>query len=75
VQPADISAFVTSRRLAARTVSGIVSSVRGFLRYLLLRGILHRDLGQVLPVVRVPLDATVRMRSLIHASQSGSVKL
>jgi integrase len=59
VQPADISAFVTSRRLAARTVSGIVSSVRGFLRYLLLRGILHRDLGQVLPVVRVPLDATV----------------
>ncbi|MDT7814958.1 MAG: hypothetical protein QOJ42_4874 [Acidobacteriaceae bacterium] len=60
VQSADISAFVTSRHcLAAKTVSGIVSHVRGFLRFLLLRGILHRDLTHVLPVVHVPRDATV----------------
>jgi site-specific recombinase XerD len=60
MQSADISAFVTSRHcLAAKTVSGIVSHVRGFLRFLLLRGILHRDLSHVLPVVHVPSDATV----------------
>lgn len=60
MQPADISAFVTSRHhLAAKTVSRIVSGVRSFLRFLLLRGILQRDLSHVLPVVRVPCDATV----------------
>ncbi|CAH2813197.1 MAG: Integrase/recombinase, RitA [uncultured Caballeronia sp.] len=60
VQPADISAFATSRHhLAAKTVSRTVSGVRSFLRFLLLRGILQRDLGHVLPVVRVPCDATV----------------
>ncbi|MFJ1260754.1 site-specific integrase [Cupriavidus sp. CuC1] len=60
VQPADISAFVTSgHRLAAKTVSRIVSDVRGFLRFLLLRGILQRDLSHALPVVRVPRDANV----------------
>jgi site-specific recombinase XerD len=60
MQSADISAFVTSRHcLAAKTVSGIVSHVRGFLRFLLLRGILHRDLSHVLPVVHIPSDATV----------------
>jgi site-specific recombinase XerD len=60
MQPADVSAFVISRhRLAAKTVSRIVSGVRGFLRFLLLRGILQQDLSQVLPVVHVPRDATV----------------
>jgi len=60
MQPADVSAFVTSlHRLAAKTVSRIVSDVRGFLRFLLLRGILQRDLSQVLPKIRVPRDATI----------------
>lgn len=60
VQPADLCAFVTSqRRQAAKSVSRIVSDVRGFLRFLLLRGILQRDLSHVLPVVHVPRDAAV----------------
>ena len=33
--------------------------MRCFLRFLLLRGILQRDLSQVLPRVRVPRDATI----------------
>ncbi len=60
LQPADVSAFVTSlHRLAAKTVSRIVSDVRGFLQFLLLRGILQRDLSRVLPTIRVPRDATI----------------
>jgi hypothetical protein len=60
MQPADISAFVTSRhRLKRRTVARIVSDVRSFLQFLLLRGILQRDLSHVLPKIRVPRDATI----------------
>jgi len=60
MQPADLSAFVTSlHRLAAKTVSRIVSDVRGFLQFLLLRGILQRDLSPVLPKIRIPRDATI----------------
>lgn len=59
IQPADLSAFVTSQhRLTAKSVSRIVSDVRGFLRFLLLQGLLQRDLSHVLPVVHVPRDAT-----------------
>ena len=60
MQPADLSAFVTSlHRLAAKTVSRIVSDVRSFLRFLLLRGILQRDLSHVLPTIRIPWSATI----------------
>ncbi len=60
LQPADLSAFVISRpRLAAKTVSRIVSDVRSFLKFLLLRGILQRDLRYVLPTIRVPRDAAI----------------
>ena len=60
MQPVDLSAFVTSRhRLKRKTVSRIVSDVRSFLRFLLLRGILQRDLSQVLPTIRVTRDATI----------------
>jgi site-specific recombinase XerD len=60
MQPADLSTFVTSlHHLAAKTVSRIVSDVRGFLKFLLLRGILPRDLSHVLPKIRVPRDATI----------------
>jgi site-specific recombinase XerD len=60
MQPADLSAFVTSvHRLAAKSVSRIVSDVRSFLQFLLLRAILQRDLSHVLPKIRVPRDATI----------------
>jgi site-specific recombinase XerD len=60
MQPADVSAFVSSlHRLTAKSVSRIVSDVRGFLQFLLLRGILQRDLRHVLPKIRVPRDATI----------------
>lgn len=60
MQPADLSAFVISlRRLAAKTVSRIVSDMRSFLQFLLLRGILQRDLSPVLPKIRVPQDAGI----------------
>lgn len=60
MQPADLAAFVTAQhRLSAKSVSRIVSDVRGFLRFLLLRGILQRDLTHVLPKIRVARDATI----------------
>jgi len=60
MQPADVSAFVTSRhQLKRKTVSRIVSDIRSFLRFLLLRGILRQDLSHVLPAVRVPRDAAI----------------
>lgn len=60
LQPADLIAFVTSRhRLRPKTVSRIVSDVRGFLQFLLLRGILQKDLSQVLPKIRVTRDAAI----------------
>ncbi|BAO92687.1 site-specific integrase [Caballeronia cordobensis] len=60
MQPADLCAFVTAQhRLSAKSVSRIVSDVRCFLRFLLMRGILQQDLSHVLPVVHVPRDATI----------------
>jgi site-specific recombinase XerD len=60
MQPADITAFVTSRhRFRPKTVSRIVSEVRLFLQFLLLRGILQRDLSHVLPKIRVTRDAAI----------------
>jgi integrase len=40
-------------------MSRTVSDVRCFLQFLLLGGIVQRDLGQVLPTVRVPRDAAI----------------
>lgn len=60
LQPADLSAFVSSRHdVVAKTVSRVVSDVRSFLRFLLRQGILQRDLGPALPTIRVPQDATI----------------
>jgi site-specific recombinase XerD len=60
MQPADIAAFVTSRHhLKRKTVARIISDVRSFLQFLLLRDILPRDLSHVLPKIRVPRDATI----------------
>lgn len=60
LQPADVAAFVASRqRLRPKTVSRIVSGVRLFLKFLLLRGIVQRDLSQTLPKIRVARDAAI----------------
>ena len=60
LQPADLSAFVSSRHyLAGKTISRIVSDMRSFLKFLLLRGILQRDLSHLLPTIRVPRNATI----------------
>lgn len=60
LQAADVAAFVASRgRMCPRSMSRTVSDVRCFLRFLLLRGVLRQDLGQVLPTVRVARDATI----------------
>lgn len=60
IQPADLTAFVTSRpHLKPKTVSRIVSDVRSFLQFLTLQGIQDRDLSDVLPKIRVPRDATI----------------
>jgi site-specific recombinase XerD len=60
MQPNDITTFVTSQgHRSPRAASRSVSDLRCFLRFLLQRGILHRDVSQVLPTVRVPRDATI----------------
>ncbi len=59
-QTADLTAFVSSRhRLRPKTVARIVSEVRGFLQFLLLRGILRQDLSHALPKIRIIRDATI----------------
>jgi len=60
LQPADLSAFVMWRpRLRPKTISRILSDVRSFLKFLILKGILQRDLSVVLPTIRVPRDADI----------------
>ena len=55
LRAADLSAFVSSReRYRAKTVSRIVSSLRMFLRFLTLRGIIQQDLSHALPRIRIP---------------------
>lgn len=60
IQAVDLSEFVSSRNhLRPKTVSRIISDVRSFLRFLTMRGIIHRDLSLELPKVRVPQDAHI----------------
>src|SRR5437879_573068 len=60
IQAADLSEFVSCRdHLRPGTVRGLVSYVRSFLRFLTMRGILQKDLGEELPKIRVPRDATI----------------
>jgi site-specific recombinase XerD len=60
IQPTDLSAFVTSRpHFKRKTISRIVSDIRSFLQFLLLRGLLQHDLSLVLPKIRIPQDATI----------------
>lgn len=60
LQPAQVTSFVISRGpRGPRTASRGTSDLRSFLRYLLQRQIVNRDLTQVLPTIRVPLDGTI----------------
>jgi site-specific recombinase XerD len=60
IQALDLSEFVSARdHLKPETVAGIVSSVRSFLRFLTMRGILQKDLSAELPKIRVRKDATI----------------
>lgn len=60
VQPADVTAFVSTRsHYTPRTISRSVSDIRQFLRFLLMRRIIQKDLSAVLPKVRVPRDAAI----------------
>lgn len=60
LQSTHVTSFVTSRGpQCPRSASRTISDVRCFLRYLLHRHIVHRDLTQVLPTVRVPRDGSI----------------
>ncbi len=60
IQPADVTAFVSTRsHYTPRTISRSVSDIRQFLRFLLMRRIIQKDLSAVLPKVRVPRDAAI----------------
>jgi len=60
IQALDLSEFLSCRNhLAPKSVSRIVSDVRSFLRFLTMRGILHKDLSVELPKIRVPRDAAI----------------
>jgi site-specific recombinase XerD len=60
IQAVDLSEFVSSRNhLKPTTVSRIISDIRSFLRFLTMRGIIHKNLSLELPKVRVPRDAHI----------------
>lgn len=60
VQPIDLSEFIVSKNyMKPKTVSRIVSDLRSFLKFLLLRGSLIKDLSECLPKIRVPQNATI----------------
>ena len=60
IRAVDLSDFVSSRdNLKAKTVAGILSDLRSFLRFLTMCGILQRDLSYALPTIRVPKDAHI----------------
>ena len=72
IQALDLSEFLSCRAdlppvgkirrdrwLQPTTVARIVSDMRSFLRFLTMRGILHKDPSAALPKVRVPRDAKI----------------
>ena len=60
MQPADLCAFVSFlSRVRPGSVSRALSDVRQLLRFLLLRGVLQRDLSCALPTIRCVKDATI----------------
>jgi integrase len=72
IQSLDLSEFLSCRAdlpqvgkirrdrwLQPKTVARIVSDIRSFLRFLTMRGILHKDLSAELPKIRIPRDAGI----------------
>lgn len=60
IQAQHLSIFIgTLWRFSNRTVSRVVSDLRQFLKYLFLRDLITRDMGQALPTVHVPQDAKI----------------
>ena len=60
IRPGDLTAYmVWLERYRPKTISRIVSSVRQFLRFLTMRGILLQDLAEALPKVRVTQNAAI----------------
>lgn len=60
LQAQDVSDFLVSRdHLHRKTVARIVSDLRSFLRFLLMRGVVHKDFSGDLPTIRVPRDASI----------------
>lgn len=60
IQAADLSDFVSWRdHFQSATVARIVSDIRCFLRFLMMRGLLHKDLSVELPQIRVFRDAKI----------------
>jgi len=60
VKPIDLSEFIVSKNyMKPKTVSRIVSDLRSFLKFLLLRGSIQKDLSEGLPKIRVPQDSTI----------------
>lgn len=71
IRALDLSEFISCRAdvplgrirrdhwLQPKTVARIVSDMRSFLRFLTMRGILHKDLSVELPKIRIPQDAKI----------------
>ena len=71
IQALDLSEFISCRAdvplgrirrdhwLQPKTVARIVSDMRSFLRFLTMRGILHKDLSVELPKIRISQDAKI----------------
>ncbi|KTD60348.1 Tyrosine recombinase XerC [Legionella santicrucis] len=60
IQPKDISDFICSlSRYSQRTISGIASYLRMYLKFLVYRGYLKNDLSQSVPSITVPYQAKI----------------
>jgi len=60
LQPSHLSDFLRSRaHLKPTTLSSVASTLRSFLRYALMTGLLPQDLSAHVPTVRVPTDAHI----------------
>jgi site-specific recombinase XerD len=60
IQAIDLSEFVTSRQcFKPKTISRIVSDIRMFLQFLVLRGLIKIDLTRHLPTIHISQNATI----------------
>lgn len=60
IRPKDISDFICSlSRYSQKTISGIASYLRMYLKFLIYRGYLKNDLSQSVPSISVPYQAKI----------------